>query len=519
MFKNRILAAVAAFSLAGGAIVGIAGPALADDESTPTEPPAVVVEETVVTEPPAVEEVVETPPIETPPATEPETTDPATEPATTEPTTEPATEPVTTEPTTTEPSTEESSESTPAETEESTAEEPPSEVIAPLTSLAKEAALDVQILAAYPIVNKVQFCHATGSDDNNPYVSIETAVQAFFNAGHDTHQNFEDIVPPFSYQLQGQTFDFDGLNWDDEGMAIYYNGCNEVVVQPGVATASVFIIAASCTMGEQLVLGTATNATWGPVTDPVGDDDYLVTATADAGNFFAGNLLFRVFVGELAGPDMSPDCDNTLEKKVQFCHATGSEQNPYNLLDTSVNAFFMAGHDTHQDFRDIVPPFSYLKQGEVIDFPGLNWDAAGQAFFENGCNPVLLLPTVSFTQFTCTADGSYTLGVAGGLNPALVTFTVNGTPDVLAGTYPATVGETTVTAEALLPNELSPAWVDPDTFVFAKPAASDCVTGGGGGGLAHTGSSVDMTGLFGLGGGLMVIGLVALILRRRTTTG
>ena len=84
------------------------------------------------------------------------------------------------------------------------------------------------------------------------------------------------------------------------------------------------------------------------------------------------------------GDDMLPE-DDSDSKKVKFCHATGSESNPFVLIETSVNAFYQAGHDTHQDGRDIVPPFSYKKKGQTISFPGLNWDATGQAIFSNGC--------------------------------------------------------------------------------------------------------------------------------------
>ena len=507
MFKNKMLAALAAFSLAVGALVGIAGPALADEESTNTDTPTVV-EETVVSDAPAAEPVVEEAPLEEPAAEAPATEPPATEPPATEP---PATDSTNTESTTEAPAADGTETTELAES----AEEAPSDdsALAPLR-LVDDSVEDEVILALAAPVTKVQFCHATASEDN-PYNYLDTSVNAFFNAGHHTHQNFEDIVPPFSYLQQGVLIDFPGLNWDGDGQSIFANGCNEIVVVPGVATAAVFFNAATCTTAEELVLGTVTNASWGPVTDPPGDDDFSVTATADANNLFAGNLTQLTFEGELDPIDMSEDCDNTLVKKVQFCHATGSENNPYVFIDTSVNAFFNAGHDTHQNFEDIVPPFSYLKQGEIIEFPGLNWDAAGQAFLENGCLPASVLPTVTFTQFTCLADGSYALGVAGGLNPAVVTFTVNGTPDVLAGTYPASVGGTTVTAEAVAPNTLDPAWVDPPTFQFMKPSASDCVTGG----LAVTGASVGMSGTLAVAGGLLFIGLVALFMRRRTTTG
>jgi hypothetical protein len=153
----------------------------------------------------------------------------------------------------------------------------------------------------------------------------------------------------------------------------------------------------------------------------------------------------------------------------------------------------------------------------VIDFPGLNWDAAGQAFFENGCKEVVLdiMPVVTFTQFTCDAAGSYSLGIAGDVDPAFVTFTVNGVPDVGVGVYPAEVGTTTVTAEAVAPNGLDAAWDNPPAFEFEKPLASDCITGG----LAHTGAAVATTGALAVGGGLLFLGLVALFMRRRTTIG
>jgi hypothetical protein len=60
-------------------------------------------------------------------------------------------------------------------------------------------------------------------------------------------------------------------------------------------------------------------------------------------------------------------CDDESVKKITFCHATGSSSNPYEKLTTSVNAFFQAGHDTHQDKRDIYPAFSYVKQGKTYD--------------------------------------------------------------------------------------------------------------------------------------------------------
>ncbi|MFB9310370.1 hypothetical protein BJY17_000177 [Agromyces hippuratus] len=57
-------------------------------------------------------------------------------------------------------------------------------------------------------------------------------------------------------------------------------------------------------------------------------------------------------------------------KKIEFCHATGSSKNPYVRIETSVRAFFKAGHIDHQDNGDIYPAFSYLdNKGKLINVP------------------------------------------------------------------------------------------------------------------------------------------------------
>ena len=68
---------------------------------------------------------------------------------------------------------------------------------------------------------------------------------------------------------------------------------------------------------------------------------------------------------------------------VVICHALGN--GGFNRLDPAVdNVVHEHGHSGHP--RDIIPPFEYvLSDGTSGTFAGLNWDAAGQATYDNGC--------------------------------------------------------------------------------------------------------------------------------------
>jgi len=78
---------------------------------------------------------------------------------------------------------------------------------------------------------------------------------------------------------------------------------------------------------------------------------------------------------------------------VTICHATASQNNPYQQISPSVNSIVNPnGHGTHtgpvffpdieEPWGDIIPPFEY---GDNESFPGLNWDADGQAIYFNDC--------------------------------------------------------------------------------------------------------------------------------------
>jgi len=77
--------------------------------------------------------------------------------------------------------------------------------------------------------------------------------------------------------------------------------------------------------------------------------------------------------------------------KVEICHATASQQNPYVVNEPDASGD-VSGHDDHdgpiwfpgieEQWGDIIPPFTY----EGGTYPGHNWDAFGQVIYANDCN-------------------------------------------------------------------------------------------------------------------------------------
>jgi hypothetical protein len=74
-----------------------------------------------------------------------------------------------------------------------------------------------------------------------------------------------------------------------------------------------------------------------------------------------------------------------------ICHSTGADTNPY-VVHTPAKSGDVSGHADHTgpvwfdgitvEWGDIIPPFDYPGGS----FPGLNWTAEGQAFYNNDCN-------------------------------------------------------------------------------------------------------------------------------------
>lgn len=93
------------------------------------------------------------------------------------------------------------------------------------------------VIATPPDNHKVTICHATNSN-TNPYlvIDVDIASSGYLKAGHNGHEGpiwydgakdakvkWGDIIP--SYDYAQTSFHFDGLNWTEEGEAIWDNGC------------------------------------------------------------------------------------------------------------------------------------------------------------------------------------------------------------------------------------------------------------------------------------------------------
>lgn len=148
--------------------------------------------------------------------------------------------------------------------------------------------------------------------------------------------------------------------------------------------------------------------------------------------------------GTLDRRDFRDGCipDDTT-KKIEICHATGSTSNPYTSPEVAVDSIITNdpnGHGTHSG--DIIPPFTYVKQGVPGSYPGKNWDAYGQAVFAAGCDyPSVTATKPTTAQAVCTAEGqvgaaSYTIPVIAGVKYEKSSDGSTGWTTVNPGTYP-----------------------------------------------------------------------------------
>lgn len=93
----------------------------------------------------------------------------------------------------------------------------------------------------------------------------------------------------------------------------------------------------------------------------------------------------------------------THNDKVTICHATGSNQNPFQQIEVATDAVDGVGNSDHnrsghQNGEDIIPP-------GIWDVTGRNWTTQGQAIWYNNCNVPQPTPTV---QPTATPSATLT---------------------------------------------------------------------------------------------------------------
>lgn len=204
----------------------------------------------------------------------------------------------------------------------------------------------------------IDICHATNSHQN-PYVSQSPNIQndGSLTGGHLNHTgpvwfsgievSWGDIIPPYS---SGE-FVFDGLNWDEEGEAIYNNDC-EIAGNDPVTTGTI-------TVNKEVVGSEVDENSFFLF---VGEESVLngVPAEFDFGIYTVSETPVDDFI-----PTFTGDCDEsgnitlTEEHSVQSCTIT----NTY------------SPDEPPQEVPENTCVLPTMLEGEKIESYGLSWDS------------------------------------------------------------------------------------------------------------------------------------------------
>ncbi|MHB1171645.1 MAG: LPXTG cell wall anchor domain-containing protein [Lacisediminihabitans sp.] len=304
--------------------------------------------------------------------------------------------------------------------------------------------------------------------------------------------------------------------------------CGETPLPKGASSASVNTTAATCGAPERLVLGTTTFATWGTPSLSRGPGDYSVTASAVTGHLFGDGTTVETFTGTLAGAldPNSPSCRGTVLITLaadptavnEVCTGGGvtsgyitvalADHVSYRIVGTSAGSTVdINPTSTNTD----LPPGDYrvaaaADSGYTIKDYGGPWLLTIAPAVDCGqlVTHPLVTPTLTSTDRSCTAAGSYTLDAVTG-----VLWTVDGKP-VAAGTYAVKSAKTVnvvATADAPdygLESGAQTQW----TLTFTDPQNCSQLTT-----LAFTGS--DSAPWILTAAGLLLMGAGIVLIRRR----
>jgi LPXTG-motif cell wall-anchored protein len=199
--------------------------------------------------------------------------------------------------------------------------------------------------------------------------------------------------------------------------------------------------------------------------------------------------------------------------KQTICHGTNSNTNPYVVITPNKNGD-VDGHakhvgpiwtptlkDQHIAWGDIIPPFDYNNHGTPAHYPGLNWDATGQAWFANGCSA----PT--------GGGGGSTTGTSGSTGTTGTT-----TGETSGTTTGTTTGATSGTTTGAGGGATAGTFTGGGSGSFTSGSSGGGTFTGGGGGpttLPRTGASFDDQVAYGGAALLAGAGFLLLAPRRR----
>lgn len=152
-----------------------------------------------------------------------------------------------------------------------------------------------------PGTASVVLCHAAG----NSFTRVEANISSIVNnEGHGGHVN--NVIPPFSYRLSPaeDARHYPGRNWDEEGQAIWANGCS----RPRPPTGKIEVFACVDVHGAAFDAKFGYNGNAGPIEIPAGPSNGFSPAPVDRGQvtrFSDGYVLAAFTVKDIVEPELT----------------------------------------------------------------------------------------------------------------------------------------------------------------------------------------------------------------------